>query len=244
MSAAAQQWPWQRLNESNAPAHELVASLLDPQPGEPWLDVGTGAGGLAFALARRGADVVGVDISEEGLEHARRQADEDGLAIDFRYGDAQELPFEDGTFDGVASAFGVIFAPDQERAAAEVARVCCPGGKLGLTLMPMDSRTGAAISVVKRFGGGPPTHPASWSERADELLGGSFDVDVRLLESPNPAPPPAPWDEAVRSIGFLREVVERLGPDEVAALRAELEHIDESFRDRKPTYVVVLGRRR
>ena len=74
--------------------------------------MGTGGGGLAFAIAGRGADVVGVDVSEEGLEHARRQAAERGLAIDFRPGDAQHLPFEDEAFDGVASAFAVIFAPD------------------------------------------------------------------------------------------------------------------------------------
>jgi SAM-dependent methyltransferase len=244
MTVAAQEWPWQRLNESNASAHDILATLLDPQHGERWLDVGTGGGGLAFALARRGAEVVGVDVSEEGLAHAREQATEQGLAVDFRRGNVQELPFEDGAFAGVASAFGAIFAPDHERAAAELARVCRPGGKLGMTLMPMDSRTGATMTVLRRFGGGPPTHPASWSERVDELLGSWFDLDVKLRESPNAAPPSPPWEEAVRSFAPVRELAGRLDDDAIAALRTELEQVDERFADRKPTYFVVVGRRR
>ena len=89
----------------------------------------------------------------------------------------------------------------------------------------MESRTGTAISVVERFGGGPQAHPAEWSERADELLGEWFELDAKLLESPNPAPPPALADQ-------------------IAALRAGLEAVDERFADRKPSYSVVLGRRR
>ena len=243
-SVEPQQWPWQRMNESNASAHDVLASLLDPQPGERWLDVGTGGGGLAFALARRGAEVVGVDIAEEGLAHAREQAAAGGLAVEFREGNAQELPLEDGEFDGVASAFGVIFAPDHERAAAELGRVCRQGGKLGLTLMPMDSRTGAFMSVLHRYGGGPPTHPASFAERAGELLGEWFALDVKLRESETPPPAAMPWEEAVRSFGPLRELVERLDDDRVASLRADVQQVDESFADRKPSYFVVLGLRR
>lgn len=244
MTAEVQEWPWQRMNESNAGAHDVLASLLEPRPGERWLDVGTGAGGLAFALAGRGADVVGVDISEEGLAQARQKAAERGSAADFRFGDAEELPFEDGAFDGVASAFGVIFAADHERAAAELARLCRSGGKLGLTLMPMDSRTAATLTVLRRFGGGPSTHPGSWSERVDDLLGEWFELDVKLRESANPVPPPPRWEDSVRSFGPLRELVERLDDETVSALRAELERADQSFGDRRQTYVVALGRRR
>lgn len=243
-TAETQRWPWQRMNESNASAHEVLASLLDPQAGERWLDVGTGGGGLAFALARRGAEVVGVDIEEDGLAHARRQASDDGLAVELRLGDAQELPFRDGEFDGVASAFGVIFAPDHERAAAELARVCRSGGKLGLALMPMDSRTGALMTVLRRRGGGPPVHPAAFAEHVDELLAEWFELDAQPRESPEPPPGRMPWEEAVRSFGALRELVGRLDADRVAALRAELDEALDGYGDRKPTYVVALGRRR
>jgi SAM-dependent methyltransferase len=244
MTPSTQEWPWQRLNESNVGAHETLATLLEPEDGERWLDIGTGGGGLAFALARRGSDVVGVDVSEEGLEHARRQAAADGRTVDFQPGDAQELPFEDGSFDGVASAFGVIFAPDHERAAAELARVCRFGAKLGLTLMPMDSRTAALMTVLRRFGGGPPTHPASFAERVDELLGDSFELEASLRESQEPPPQRMSWDEAVRSFVPLRELVGRLDAEQVEALRAELEQAIDSYGDRKLTYAVVVGRRR
>ena len=243
MSADAPSWPWQRLNEGNVSAHDVLATLLDPQPGERWLDVGTGGGGLALRLARGGAAVVGVDIAEDGLEHARAAATEAGVTATFRHGDAQELPFADGEFDGVASAFGVIFAPDRERAATELARVCRTGGKLGLALMPPGSRSAEMLAALARHGG-PEQQPARFAEEAERLLGGSFELELERRESPAPAPSPEPWEEAVRSFAPLRELVERLGEDEVAALRSELEALTERFRDRPLSYVVALGRRR
>ena len=236
-------WPWQRLNEGNVSSHEVLATLLDPQPGERWLDIGTGGGGLAFALARTGADVVGVDIAEDGLEHAREEAAAQGLAAEFVRADAQSLPFEDAAFDGVASAFGVMFAPDQERAAAELARVCRPGGKLGLTLMPMDSRAGETFTALERRGG-IEAHPARWAENVEQLLRDTFDVEVERRDSLAPRHPPHPWEESVRTFRPLRDVVERLDDGEVATLRAELEEIDARYRERAPSYYVVVGRRR
>jgi ubiquinone/menaquinone biosynthesis C-methylase UbiE len=235
-------WPWERLNESNASAHDVLATLLDPRPGDRWLDVGTGGGGLALRLARTGAQVVGVDVAEDGLEHARAAAADSGGDVTFRLGDAQELPFEDGEFDGVASAFGVIFAPDRERAASELARVCRTGGKLGLTLMPADSRTGEMFRVLARHGGAQH-HPASWAEDAERLLGDSFELDVERRESAVPAQP-LQWEESVRTFAPLRELVEGLEEDEVATLRGELEAVAERFEGRPPSYVVALGRRR
>ena len=244
MSVAGSSWPWERLNESNANSHQLLASLLEPQPGERWLDVGTGGGGLALELAAGGAEVVGVDIAEDGLVHARAAAADRGVEVDFRQADAQELPFEDGAFDGVASAFGVIFAPARERAAGELARVCRSGGRLGLTLMPMDSRTGQTFAVLERYGR-EGSHPASWETDLELLLGDAFELEVERRESPpRPPEPPSSWEEVVRSFSPLRSVVEALDDDRVAALRAELDEVEERFRDRKPSYVVVLGRRR
>jgi SAM-dependent methyltransferase len=236
-------WPWRRLNEANVSSHQVLATLLDPQAGERWLDVGTGGGGLAFALARSGADVVGVDVAEDGLEHAREAAAEQGLPVEFVLADAQALPFEDGSFDGVASAFGVMFAPDRERAAAELARVCRPGGKLGLTLMPMDSRAGETFTTLEGRGG-VEAHPARWAEDVEQLLGDTFDVEVERRDSLAPRPHSHTWEESVRTFRPLRDVVERLDDDEVATLRAELEAIDERYRELAPSYVVVVGRRR
>ncbi|MBA2383675.1 MAG: class I SAM-dependent methyltransferase [Actinobacteria bacterium] len=243
MTAEEKSWPWERLNQGNASSHEVLATLLDPQPGERWLDVGTGGGGLAFSLARRGADVVGVDVAEDGLVHAREETAARGLAAEFVLADAQALPFEDAVFDGVASAFGVIFASDQQSAASELARVCRPGGKLGLTLMPMDSRTGETFTALARRGG-PDPHPATWAEKVEQLLGDTFDVEVERRDSLAPRHPSHTWEESVRTFRPLRDVVERVDEDEVATLRGELEMIEERYRDRAASYFVVVGRRR
>jgi SAM-dependent methyltransferase len=237
-------WPWERMNQGNASAHEVLATLLQPRTGERWLDVGTGGGGLALQLARSGASVVGVDVAEDGLEHARAAADEAGVDVELAFGDAQELPFEDARFDGVASAFGVIFAADHERAASELARVCRTGGKLGLTLMPLDSRTGETFSVLARYGG-PPSHPARWADDVERLLGTTFELEVERRESADPAAhAPPTWEDSVRGFAPLRDVVERLDDEGVAALRAELEAVQERYAEVAPSYFVALGRRR
>jgi ubiquinone/menaquinone biosynthesis C-methylase UbiE len=243
VNRARSTWPWQRLNEGNVSSHETLAALLEPRAGERWLDIGTGGGGLAFLLAERGAVVVGVDIADDGLAHARTAAGERGLEVDFRRADAQDLPFADGEFDGVTSAFGAIFAPDHDRAAAELARVCRPGGKLGLTLMPLDSRTGEMFSVLARYGGWE-RHPGQWSETVERLLGDAFELELERRESPSSPAREWSWDEAVETFAPLRELVERLDESRANALRAELEDVVERYRDVTPSYVLVVGRRR
>ena len=108
------------------------------QPGDRFLDVATGTGGVALPAARAGAEVTGQDLSADQLGKARAAAEEAGLSIRFDEGDAQELPYEDESFDVVASAFGVIFAPDHERAACQLTRVLRHRGRLGLTAWPED----------------------------------------------------------------------------------------------------------
>src|SRR5581483_3709905 len=114
---------YERIAESFAPIHAELVEALRVQPGERFLDVATGTGGVALPAARAGAEVTGQDISTDQLGKARRAAEEAGLSIRFDEGDAQELPYEDESFDVVASAFGAIFAPDRERTARELQRV-------------------------------------------------------------------------------------------------------------------------
>lgn len=236
-------WPWRRMNESNAPAHGLLASLLEPTEGERWLDVGTGAGGLALELARGGAEVVGIDVAADGLAHAREAAAAESLRAAFEIADAAALPFEDALFDGVASAFGVIFASDPERAAAELGRVCRPGGRLGLTLMPRATRTGAMWDALLRHGH-PGPHPSDWEHRLEELLGGAFELEVGSRESKPGTTVRFGWEDWLAGFAPIRTLAERLDDDAVAALRADLEQIEGKFEGAAPSFLVVLGRRR
>ncbi len=113
-------------------AAEALCQSVDPRPGMRVLDVACGSGNAALIVARRFCDVAGIDYVPSLIERARQRATAEGSVIDFQVADAQRLPFEDASFDLVLSVFGVMFAPDQERAAAELLRVCRPGGRIAL----------------------------------------------------------------------------------------------------------------
>src|SRR5438270_6491436 len=112
---------YERLSERFAPIHAELVEALAPAPGTGWLDVATGTGAVALLAARAGAGVVGIDFAPRMIELARAKAGT--LPVRFELGDAQALPYADGEFDVVSSVFGVIFAPNHEAAARELARV-------------------------------------------------------------------------------------------------------------------------
>jgi SAM-dependent methyltransferase len=121
------------------------------------LDVGTGTGGnVAIPAALRGAKVVGLDIAPELFEHARRRAADAGVDIEWVEGDAQDLPFAVETFDRVVSTFGAMFAPDHERAAAELVRVCRSGGRVAMTTWVTDGYAGEIFKLTGAFLPPPP----------------------------------------------------------------------------------------
>ena len=135
----------------------VVLARVDLRPGLDLLDVGTGTGGnVAIPAARGGAKVVGLDIAPELFEHARRRAAEAGVEVEWIEGDAQELPFEDESFDRVVSTFGAMFAPDHARAAAELVRVCRKGGRVAMTTW---ANEGFAAGLFKLNGSFLPPPP-------------------------------------------------------------------------------------
>ena len=160
------------------PVSELLVGAVDPRAGWRVLDVATGTGNTALAAARRHCDVVGVDYVPALLDRARERARSERLDAEFREADAQALPFADGAFDAVLSSFGVMFAPDQERAAAELLRVCRSGGKIGLASWVPDGFGGAVFRAGAAFAPPPPgLKPAArWGteEGLRELLGGGI----------------------------------------------------------------------
>jgi ubiquinone/menaquinone biosynthesis C-methylase UbiE len=143
---------------------ETLCEAVDLRAGERVLDVATGNGNAALAAARRWADVVAIDYVPELLARARARAAADGLEAEFREADAEALPFEDASFDVVLSTFGVMFTPDQARAASELVRVCRAGGRVALASWTPDGFIGALFRVLGRHVPPPPglSSPARW----------------------------------------------------------------------------------
>jgi SAM-dependent methyltransferase len=154
---------------------ELLCEAVDLRAGEYVLDVACGNGNATLAAARRFCHVVGVDYVPELLDRARRRAQAEGLQASFQEADAEALPFPDDAFDVVLSTCGAMFAPDQERTAAELLRVCRPGGRIGMVNWTPDSYVGELFRTIGRHLPPPPRvrPPVLWGteERLRELFG-------------------------------------------------------------------------
>ncbi len=146
---------------------EELCEALDVRAGHRVLDVAAGNGNASLAAARRGCEVVATDYVPALLERARERAAAERLDIEFREADAEALPFADGAFDAVVSTFGVMFTPDQERAAAELMRVCRPGGRIGLANWTPDGFIGQVFKTIGRHLPPPAgvRSPALWGSR-------------------------------------------------------------------------------
>ena len=154
---------------------EELCEALDLRAGQKVLDVAAGNGNASLAAARRWCQVTATDFVPGLLARAGERAGADRLEVTLREADAEALPFPDGSFEAVVSTFGVMFTPNQERAAAELVRVCAPGGKIGLASWTPDGFIGQLFGTVGRYV--PPAaglrSPALWGTRARiaELFG-------------------------------------------------------------------------
>ena len=147
-------------------AAEFYERLSVP-PGARLLDVGCGSGTLALIAARNGALSAGVDIAPNWIERACCRAANDNLQVDFREADAEALPFADGHFDFVTSMFGAMFAPQPDLVAAEMARVCKPGGTLAMSVWTPGGFAGQMYRIIARYVPTPMiTSPFLWGDEA------------------------------------------------------------------------------
>lgn len=245
--SAADTWSgasYERIAETFAPIHDRVVEALAIESGARVLDVACGTGGVALRAARAGAHVTGIDVSADQLAKARRAAEEEGITIRFDEGDCQELPYGDAEFDAVASAFGVIFAPDQERTGAELARVCRSGGRLALTAWPKDEWSDVSERAGRTFPPGPDSREWAREEHVRNLLGDAFDLELQTgvwrIEA---ASGEALWELASTSMPPLRAwLAEQSDEARAHAERVYLEHLASGVLARD--YVLVLGTRR
>ena len=154
---------------------EALVEAADPHPGQRVLDVACGSGTAALVAERRYCDVAGIDYVPGLIERATARAQSNGQPIDFRVGDAQDMPFPDDSFDVVLSVYGVQFAPDQERAARELLRVCKPEGTIGLAGPIPEGWSGDWFAAHADYVPPPPDvqSPLRWGtdEGLEELLG-------------------------------------------------------------------------
>jgi SAM-dependent methyltransferase len=237
---------------SDALAH--AAQRLAAKPGETVLDVATGTGWTARNIARAGAHVTGVDIAEALLRAARELSAGFQPPVEYRLADAERLPFADAAFDKVISTFGVMFAANQERAAAELARVTRPGGRLVIAAWVPGGAVEEFFGVIGKHGDAPPPEnsPMNWGdpEAVGRLLGDWFDLECETgtnrayHESAD-----AIWDWYVRGFGPIRFLVESLDPARRAALREDVDAYHRHYQTPmglkvERDYLIVRGRRR
>jgi len=147
---------------------ETLCEALDLRAGQKVLDVAAGNGNVTLAAARRWCEVVSTDYVPALLERGRERAAAERLAIEFREADAEALPFADASFDAVVSTFGVMFTADQDKAAAELVRVCKPGGKIGLANWTPDGFIGQLFTTISKYMPPPAgvKSPALWGTGA------------------------------------------------------------------------------
>jgi SAM-dependent methyltransferase len=147
---------------------ETLAEAMDLPPDSKVLDVAAGNGNATLAFARRWCEVTSTDYVEKLLDHGRSRAEAEALSVTYKIADAEQLPFEDETFDAAVSTFGVMFAPNQLKAAGEMLRVCRPGGKIGMANWTPDGFIGQLFKTLGKHIAPPAgvNSPAAWGSPA------------------------------------------------------------------------------
>jgi SAM-dependent methyltransferase len=213
------------ISQSVVGAIDHCVTRLRPVRGETILDVATGTGLTSRLVARHGATVIGVDIADGMLAAAREFATEENLSIEYRLGDAEALPFADATFDAVVSTFGVMFAPDQARAAAELTRVCRPGGRIAIAAWTPESNAVLLRTVLGPFVSGPPPaipSPFVWGTQPwmTETFGRDFRMGFEAGTTISRfASAQATWDIYVTGFGPVQSVAASLDAARREAMR-------------------------
>ncbi len=224
---------------------ETLCEALDLRAGSHVLDVAAGNGNATLAAARRWCDVVSTDYVGALLERGQARASAEGLAVQFREADAENLPFADASFDVVLSTFGVMFTPHQERAASELARVCKPGGKIGLANWTPSGFIGELFKLIARYLPPPPgVRSASlWGteDRLHELFGERItSLDISRKHFVFRYRTPQHWLDTFRTYyGPMQKAFGAVAPNQQESLAADLLQLVQQFNRAADGAVVV-----
>ena len=214
-----------------ASAEEFIARL-SLKPGDRVLDVACGTGNLAIPAARAGAIVTAVDIAPNLLEHGRDRAKAEGLSIQFDEGDAEALSYPDASFDVVVTMYGAMFAPRPELVAAELVRVCKPGGRIAMANWTPEGFIGQMFKTTAKHVPPPPNmaSPVKWGDEAtvrERLRDGisNLEFDRRMCAFSYPFSVPEVVESFRLYYGPTQRAFAALDDNGQAALRSDLEEL-------------------
>jgi SAM-dependent methyltransferase len=242
---------YERLATVLEPVHDELVERLGVRPGEAWLDVGTGTGAIALRAARGGATVAAIDSSAPMIEQASDAAAGEELDVRFDVGNVEYLPYDDGEFDVIASAYGFILAADHANVAGELARVAKRGARLGFTAWKPNPKLG---ELYRRFTEEPleGRESTEWGreDHVEDMLGEDFElefVDGTLwmdAESGEEL-----WDLFSTSSPPVTALLSKLDTERGEAFHQAFVELYETYRDgariRAPRrYLLTLGTRR
>jgi SAM-dependent methyltransferase len=245
--------PYQRITETIADIHTLTVDRLQPGPALQFLDLACGTGAVAERAAASGADVTGADLAPGLIETAVERARERGLEIDYVVADCERLEFADGSFDAVASTCGIMFSPDHEASASELARVTRLGGRIALANWVPEGGVSDLFRIMAPFQPAPPpSNPFDWGREShvEGLLGEAFELELERHVSPLTLESgEAYWELFSTSYGPTKTLAEALGERREELREAWVTHFEENHRENgsivhEREYVLVLGTRR
>ena len=223
---------------------ELLAEAIDIRAGDTVLDVAAGNGNASLAAARRFARVMSTDYVPALLEKGRQRAAAEGLPVEFRVADAEDLPFPDNDFDVALSTFGVMFAPDHPRAARELLRVVREGGRIGLANWTPEGFVGQLFKVIGAHAPPPAglKSPALWGTEAylEGLFGSGADIRTEHRQFNFRYASSAHWLQVFREYyGPTNKAFARLDSGGQAALERDILAVLDRFNTAGPASLVV-----
>jgi SAM-dependent methyltransferase len=247
--------PYERISEHLRIAHDHLLREIEPAEGLEWLDVATGTGEIAVRAAEGGATVTGLDLAPDLIERARQRATDAGVELRLEAGDAEALPYEDGSFDVVTSTFGAMFAPDHAAVSRELARVVKPGGRLGMLNWHPSQGVAEFFKVMAAYMPPPPEgagSPFTWGDHGhvSELLGDAFELRFEEGDCPQPADSAEEtWELFSTAYGPTKALANSLDDEKREALRSDWIAYFNQFQSnggisQPRPYVLVLGTRR